>query len=391
MSTRELLMIPGPVEYLPEVLQAVGERSGSHVGREFIARFGCALKGLREIFRGRFAQPLVLAGSGTLAMELAAANLVEPDDEVLVVNTGYFSDRMGLLLERHGARVTHLRPATLGEVPPLGEIDAALAMRGRYKLVTVTQVDTSTGVLAPVEAIARRARAHGALILVDAVCAAAGEELRQDDWGLDAVVTASQKALGVPPGLAIASIGPRALEVHRARRSPVRAFYCDWSHWLAVHQAYERGELAYFATPPLNLINALQTSVGQILAEGMEKRATRHRRMAQALRAAWRALQLEAVPRREAQMAHTMSALYYPAGLDSSLLTRISEEGVVVAGGLHPALKARYFRVGHMGAVGAQEILATAGAVGTALAKMGARVDPSAAVAAAEEALERSE
>jgi alanine-glyoxylate transaminase/serine-glyoxylate transaminase/serine-pyruvate transaminase len=280
--------------------------------------------------------------------------------------------------------------APVGAAPSLGEI--ARAFDGRhFKLVAVTHVDTSTGVLAPVEPIARMACERGTLSLVDAVCSAAGEELRQEDWGVDVAVTASQKAMGVPPGLAIASVGARALAAYRARRHPVRTFTCDWGQWLPVFQAYERGEAAYFATPPVNLVNALERSLASILEEGVEPRVARHDRMALALRAGWRSLQLELVPRTDDVTAHTMSALYYPAGADASLLARIRDEGVIVAGGLHPEIKPRYFRVGHMGSVSANDVLATVGAVGRALRRMGARVDVGAAVGAAEQAIVESE
>ncbi len=385
VSSRELLMIPGPVELEPEVMAALGGKTGSHVGPRFIATFGRVLKGLRQLFLAPTAQPFVLAGSGTLAMELAVANLVEPGDDALVVNTGYFGDRMALLLERHGAAVHQVR-APVGAVPTIGEIARALDAR-HYKLVAVTHVDTSTGVLAPVEPVARMACERGSLSLVDAVCSAAGEELRQEDWGIDVAITASQKALGVPPGLAIASVGARALAAYRARRHPVRAFSCDWGQWLPILQAYERGDAAYFATPPVNLVNALERSLALILEEGVEPRIARHQRLALALRAGWRALQLELVPRTEELTSHTMSALYLPAGADASLLSRVRDEGVVVAGGLHPEIKPRYFRVGHMGAVSANDVLATLGAIGRALKGLGARVDVGAAVGAAEQEL----
>src|SRR3712207_5185311 len=158
-------MIPGPVEFDPEVLRALGTKTASHVAPEFISVFGRALKKVREVCLAPSAQPFVVAGSGTLAMELAAANLVEPGERALVVNTGYFSDRMAKILERHGAEVTHVR-APPGEVPSAGEVETHLA-RGGFKLMTVTHVDTSTGVLAPAEALVKAARKHGVLAVVD--------------------------------------------------------------------------------------------------------------------------------------------------------------------------------------------------------------------------------
>jgi alanine-glyoxylate transaminase/serine-glyoxylate transaminase/serine-pyruvate transaminase len=385
VSERDLLMIPGPVEFDPEVLRALGSHTLSHVDPDFIATFGRALKRLREVCLAPSAQPFVVSGSGTLAMELAVANLVEPGDAALVVNTGYFSDRMARLLERHGAEVTHVRPP-VGEAPDVGEVERQLA-RGGFKLLTVTHVDTSTGVLAPAEALVRAAARHGVLSVVDGVCATAGEEFRQDAWGADVYLTASQKAVGVPPGLALLTVSPRALGAWRARRTPVRSVYADFAEWLPIMEAYEGGKPSYFATPPVNLVAALDVSLGQILREGMEARFARHRRMARAFRAAWRALGLKLLPTTEAATAHTLSAVYYPEGVDAALVGRVRGEGVVLAGGLHPELKARYFRVGHMNLVGPGEVLATVGAVERALAAAGHRAQPGAAVAAAQAAL----
>jgi len=388
VSERDLLMIPGPVEFDPEVMRALGVKTASHVAPEFITVFGRALKRLREVCLAPSAQPFVVSGSGTLAMELAVANLVEPGERALVVNTGYFSDRMALLLTRYGAEVTQVRCAP-GEAPDVAAVESALA-DGRFKVMTVTHVDTSTGVLAPVEPLVRAAGRHGVLSVVDGVCATAGETFHQDAWGADVYLTASQKAIGVPPGLALLTVSPRAMAAWRARKTPVRSLYADFGEWLPIMEAYEAGRPSYFATPAVNLVCALDVSLGQILREGMEARFTRHRRMAQAFRAAWRALGLKTLPVSESVTAHTLSALYYPAGVDAGVIARVREQGVVLAGGLHPELKTRYFRVGHMNVVGPGDVLASVGAVERALAAAGHRSEPGVAVAAAQAELLRA-
>ncbi|MEA3340689.1 MAG: aminotransferase class V-fold PLP-dependent enzyme, partial [Chloroflexota bacterium] len=181
MKDRKLLMIPGPIEFTPEVMQAMGMPTTSHVAPNFIEGFGQALERLREVFLCPGGQPFVVAGSGSLAMDMAAANLVEPGDSALVVNTGYFSDRFGAILERYGATVTHARAPAVGDAPALEEVAAALK-GGAYKLMTITHVDTSTAVCADVKGLAALGRRHGALVVVDGVCSVAGEELRQEEW-----------------------------------------------------------------------------------------------------------------------------------------------------------------------------------------------------------------
>lgn len=365
MSERNLLMIPGPIEFEPAVLRALGEKTRSHLDPVFMKAFGRALKRLREVFAAPSAQPFVVAGSGTLAMEMAVANLVEPGDRALVVNSGYFSDRLGAMLERHGATVTHLR-AEPGAIASLEEVERALA-GGGFKVLTITHVDTSTAVLAPVRELAALGRKHGALVVVDGVCSVGGEALEQDAWGVDVTFTASQKALGAPPGLAVLLAGPRAMAAWKARKRPVASMYLDFTEWLPIHEAYEAEKPAYYATPPVNSILALDVSLGQLLEEGLPARVQRHTRIAEHVWTAWQRLGLEQLPKTAALRAHTLSAVYYPPGVDAALVKAIAQEGVVVAGGLHPALKTKYFRVGHMGAVSMNDVTATLGAIERAL------------------------
>ncbi len=287
---RKLLMIPGPIEFEPDVLNAMGWKTESHVAPTFIERFGRVLRGTREVFRAPSGQPFIVAGSGTLAMEMAAANLVEPGDRVLLVNTGYFGDRYARMLERYGADLVQLG-APVGGAPTLDEVDAALE-EGAFKLLVATHVDTSTGVRTDVQGLAQLANKHGVLSIFDGVCATAGERFEQEEWGADVYLTASQKAIGVPPGLALLVASPRALERWEARQQPVASLYLDWGEWLPIMRAYEAERPAYFGTPPINLIYALDVSLGHILGAGMEAVWARHERIGGAFRAAWDAMGL---------------------------------------------------------------------------------------------------
>jgi len=385
MSERDLLMIPGPIQFDPAVLRALSAPTLSHTSPEFIEIFGAALTDVRKVFLSDDGQPFVIGATGTFALELAIANLVEPGDSVLVVNTGVFSSRFAKIAGLQGAEVTELT-APVGDAPTLEAVEAALKQK-QYKAVTITQVDTSTGVLADVKGIAALARKYGALSIVDGVCATAGEEFRQSVWGVDACVTASQKAIGVPPGLALAVFSKQAIAAFEARKSPVRSYYADFGEWLPIMRAYEDRKPAYFGTPPVNMIYGLRESLRQILAEGMEARFARQVKTAAAFRAAWRALGLKVVPARESITAHTLSAVLFPAGVDASLVVKVKAEGVILAGGLHPANRAAYFRVGHMGTCNAGDILTTIGAVERALLAAGYKFDVGAGLAAAQRPL----
>lgn len=386
MKNRKLLMIPGPIEFTPEVLRAMGMATASHIAPNFIDVFGQALERLRQVFLCPNGQPFVVAGSGTLAMDIAAANLLEPGDKALVVNTGYFSDRFAAILERYGAAVTQVQAPAIGDVPPLEEVEAALK-GGGYKLMAVTHVDTSTGVGADVKSLAALGKKYEALVVVDGVCSVAGEEMRQEEWGIDLALTASQKAIGVPPGLAIVVAGPKAIDAFRERKTPVGNYYADWNEWLPIMEAYEARRPSYFGTPAVNLVWALNVSLGQILDEGMDACYARHRQLSQAFKAAVIALGLKQVPVGPDRTAVTLTVPYYPQGVDGTLLKYVNEAGVILAGGLHPAIKPQYFRIGHMGAVTASDILATVGAIEKGLAQVGYKFEAGTGVAAAQAVL----
>jgi alanine-glyoxylate transaminase/serine-glyoxylate transaminase/serine-pyruvate transaminase len=378
-----LLMIPGPIEFDPAVMAAMGAPTTSHLAPNFIETFGQALEKMRQVFLSPDGQPLVLAGSGTLAMDTAGANLVEPGDRVLVINTGYFSDRFGTLLERYGASVTHLR-APVGNRPSIEEVENTMH-GGHYKLVIATHVDTSTGVITDIKSIGFLARKYGLLLVVDGVCSVAGEELRMKEWGIDVALTASQKAIGVPPGLALLMIGPRALQSFKGRKIPVANYYADWSNWLPVMQAYEERKPSYFGTPAVNLVYALYISLGQILDEGLENRIARHTVLSRACKAAIAALGLSQVPVSKECAANTMTAPRFPPGVSATeFLPRVMKAGAILAGGLHPSIRTEYFRIGHMGATTFGDLLATVGAIEIALNECGYSFTPGVGVQAAQ-------
>ena len=316
MKNRNLLMIPGPVEFDSEVLTALGAPTQSHVGLEFIDTFAQALEQMREVFLCPDGQPFILAGSGTLAMDSAGANLVEPGDKALVINTGYFSERFGQILERYGASVTYAT-ATIRRTPEFGAGRKHFKNWG-FKLLVVTHVDTSTGVINDIHSLTEIAKPYGPLVIVDGVCSVAGEELRMTDWNIDLALTASQKAIGVPPGLALLIARPRAMAAFHSRKTPVMSYYSDWANWLPIMESYAAHKPAYFATPAVNLVVALKVSLRQILNEGLQVRFQRHTAISKACKAGINALRLDQVPLQPEYRANTMTAPRYPVGIVGS-------------------------------------------------------------------------
>lgn len=384
-QTAPLLMIPGPVEVSPAVLAAAAVRPPAHTSPQVLEAFGRSLELMREVWRaGEASAPFILSGSGTLAMEFAAANLLEPGERALVVTTGYFSERMAEILRRYGATVFTVG-APVGVVPALDEVREMLDREGPFKALFVTHVDTSTGVCVDPEPFCRLARKAGVLSVFDGVCAAAGERFEMDTWGADVYFSASQKAIGLPPGLGLLVASERALSVRAVRQASPPPLFLDWESWLPIHQAYAERRPSYFATPATPLILALAVGLDEILAHGMEARWAAHKRAAAAMRAAWQTLGLREVPQGGAA-ANTSSVLYFPDGIDVGLIPRIAARGVIVAGSRHPAIRNTTFRIGHMGYTVTRPdyLRRTVEAVAGALQDSGLAVDAGAAVAAFE-------
>jgi alanine-glyoxylate transaminase/serine-glyoxylate transaminase/serine-pyruvate transaminase len=387
MKARKLLMIPGPIEFEPEVMQAMSIPTPSHVDPNFIEVFGNSLDLMKEVWQCPSGQPFIIAGTGTLAMDIAGSNLVENGDDALVISTGYFGERYADLLERYGANVDILN-ASLGDIVSMKDIEAQLQKKN-YKLMTFTHVDTSTAVLNDAQSIGALGQKYNVLTILDGVCSVAGEEIRQEEWGIDVVLTASQKAIGVPPGLALLVVSPKAMKTFRERKTQVGNYYCDWNNWLPIMKAYQDRKPSYFGTPAVNLVMALEISLKLIMKEGLESRFKRHMLTGQAFRSALRTLRLNMIPVNESVCANTLSAPYYPKNvIGGEILNKISNEGVIVAGGLLPEIKSQYFRIGHMGKVSLEDITTTLRAIESALLQHGFSIEKGTCIEKACETLE---
>lgn len=344
-----LTMIPGPTPVHRSVLEALARPTVSHQDPAFVERMSRALDKLRRIvMAGESAQPFVVAGAGTLAMEMALVNLVAPGERLLVVSHGYFGDRWCQIASSFGIDCDALR-ADCGETVPPEELERRLAGQ-TWAAVALTHVDTSTGSAAPLGAYVECLRGRSELLLLDGVSATAGMEERFDEWGLDALLGGAQKAFGAPPGVALLVVSERALQRRRDRQR-VPAYYADLLRWLPVM----REPVRYFSTPAVNELYALDAAFDLVLAEGLETRFARHARLARGVRAGMAALGFEPVTRAEA-LADTLSVLRYPQGIeDGAFRAGMAERGVVVAGSLG-ALAGKAVRIGHMGNIGAGEV-----------------------------------
>ncbi|KAJ7623445.1 pyridoxal phosphate-dependent transferase [Roridomyces roridus] len=350
-APHKLLVIPGPIEVSDEVLYANARPSNSHVAPDFVQVFGDCI---RRFVISTAGQPFLISGSGTLGWDQVAANLIQPGENALVLHTGYFGDSFQDCLETYGAKVDQIK-ADIGGVVSQEAIESALKSK-KYRLLTFTHVDTSTAVLSDAKAIAETVRrvSPDTLVILDGVCSVASEELRMDAWGIDVVLTASQKGLGVPPGLSILVASPKAIKarVFESRTAPVGSYYASWKKWLPIMKAYESGKAAYFATPPVNLVYAYHASLTRITKEApsLEERFKLHRAASKEVKDTAAELGLKQLPLDPAYAATGMTALYFPNGVAATdVLPKLSANGIIAAGGLHAAIKEKYFRIGHMG------------------------------------------
>ncbi|KAG5977131.1 hypothetical protein E4U55_007039 [Claviceps digitariae] len=346
------LMIPGPIEFDDAVLQSMSHYSESHVGAAFVSVFGDTLAMLRKLFQttNPASQPFVINGSGTLGWDMVAVNLVEPGEDVLVLSSGYFGDAFADCFAAYGAKVTTLS-APVGSRPQPDEIEKVLKEK-KYKLISATHVDTSTGVLFDLKSLTDLVKrvSPETLIIADGVCSVACEEIAFDEWGLDGVITAGQKAIGCPTGLSISMFSERAIHAVRNRKTEPATYFASMKRWIPIMQNYEAKKPSYFSTPSPQLIRALNTAVSQILARPLPERFQRHIEVSDKVKKAVADLGLKIVAAKPEDQAHAMTAIYLPDSVNvADVLPKLLSKGIIFAGGLHKDIGSRYVRFGHMG------------------------------------------
>lgn len=371
---KRYLFTPGPTPVPPEVLAAGAEPIVHHRGPDFRDIYARTLERLKEVFRTE-SDVLLFSASGTGAMESAVVNLCEPGDRVAVVSHGSFGERWVAICEQHDLDVVPIR-YEWGEVPDPSEVGSEVSDAG-VDLVFCQQSDTSTGVVADVRAI--KEAVGEATLVVDGISSLGAVPLETDSWGVDVVISGSQKALMCPPGLAMVSVPEQVLA--RAKRS--RSFYFDWR---ANKKAQDKLDAAF--TPAVSLIRSLDVALGLILADGLEAAFERHVRLGRAARAGVKAMGLELFSPDDDSSA-VVTAVRAPEGIDSDELRLLLRDrhGVTVAPG-QGRLKGKIFRIGHIGWFDVFDIASALAAVELSLTEMGADIERGAAVPRAFEAFE---
>jgi aspartate aminotransferase-like enzyme len=379
MATKRYLMTPGPTPVPPEVLAALAEPVIHHRAPEFRPVYQQCLERLGIVARTE-SDVLLYGSSGTGAFESAVANLVTPGERHLVVSAGNFGERWAQMTAAYGADVDHLRYAW-GETPDPEDVRARLRDSGGAKALWIVHSETSTGVVADIEALAAAGKEAGALVVVDAVSSLGALPCETDAWGLDAVVSGSQKALMTPPGLGLVAVSPAAL----AATGSSPRFYFDWER---TRKAQAKLDAPF--TPPVPLVAGLNVALGMLLEEGLEAAFDRHVRLGRAAREGAKSMGLELFSPDEDRSA-VVTALRVPDGIDGKEIVKILRDrfGITIAGG-QGELVGKIVRIGHIGWFDVFDITTTLAALELTLAELGADVERGVAVSRALAAFEHA-
>jgi aspartate aminotransferase-like enzyme len=373
---KQYLLSPGPTPIPNEVALAMSETMIHHRTPQFNKVFEEARQGLKTLF-GTTGDVLILASSGTGAMEAAVANLLSPGDKVLVINGGKFGERWLNISNAFGLDPIEIK-VEWGQAVKVEDVEEQLRLHPDIQSVMIQASETSTTVLHPVKEIAQLT-VNGPLFLVDGVTAVGVLPVPLDEWGIDALVTGSQKALMLPPGLGFIALSDRAWQETKKAKLP--RFYFDLN---LERKNQAKGSGAF--TPAVSLIFGLRASLNMMAREGFDRVYARHARMASATRAAATAMGLKLLAPDSPSPAAT--GIFLPNGLDADkVLDYLRDQmGVILAEG-QDQLKGKAIRIAHVGYMGAFDVITAIAALEMALRKFGAGIPFGRGVAAAQEAL----
>lgn len=369
MLRKPRTLTPGPTQLLPEAAAAQLRAGMHHRSPEFAAVLGRVQQGLKEFFRTE-SPVAILTSSGTGGLEACVAGLVRPGDTVICVNGGKFGKRWADINRAWDANVVELAVEP-GRSARLADVEAALKANPQARALFVQGCESSTGAVHPVRAMAELTRGRETLICVDAITWLGAHEVATDEWGLDLVVCASQKALAMPPGLAFVSASEKA---HRALTGK-RRYYFDLAREL---DAQAQGQMAF--TPATSLVCAAEAALAWVHSVGLDDLVQNARVLAAMTRAAAKALQL---PLFSEFPADSVTALKVP---DASKVQAFLYEhsGATVAGG-QDEWRGKLLRLSHLGYVDYMDTIALIGALEQALTRSGAKHEPGTGLQAAQQ------
>ena len=373
-----LLMIPGPVKVAPRVLRALSRPMISHRSGDFSAIYSDCLGLLKQFFETKN-DIVVMTGSGTVGMDAAVSGLIGRDDKIVTISNGKFGERFTEIGERYGKAI----PVKFEWGTPFDLDRVEAALEEGAKAVAMVHNETSVGLTNPAKEVGKLARKHDAIFIVDGISSIGGNEFLTDEWGIDIAITGSQKALAIPPGLAVVSTSPRAEERLLPKSG---SYYADLKAHL---KSMRKSQPQTPFTPAVSLFFAMQESLHMAAEDGFAARRAKTARQAESVRAAAKALGIELFPRvnEHSHYSNTVTAMKMPAGVTADQLRGgMKKQGVIVSGG-QDAIKGKIFRIGTMGVCSTGDILRTIQTLELILAKQGKIASCGAGVEAASRVL----
>ena len=365
MKDKTFLMIPGSTPVPESVMLDIAKHPIGHRSSEFSSILEEVYENLKYVFQTKN-DVFMFTSSGTGAMCAALENLINEGDKVLSLVIGNFGNRWAKIAESRGAKVEKIEVAA-GEVidPEILKLALSEDKNKEIKIVTLTHSETSTGAANDIKTLCSIIREHGAISVVDGVTSVCAMPCKPDEWGIDVLISGSQKGFMVPPGLAFLTANERAWKVYEQCKHP--SFYFDWA-------AYKKSVQANSTpfTPAVNLIVGLNTALKMIKQEGIEKVNNRHKRHAMALRKALRAMNLKLLVPQDENASYAITSILPPEGISVPDIRKALkvDYDIVVANGQNQ-LKDKIFRMGTLGFVCDRDLIASVGALEAVLHKLG--------------------
>jgi aspartate aminotransferase-like enzyme len=380
MKGAPYLLLPGPTPVPSRVARAMDRPMVNHRGHEFKAIIEEVIDGVKKIYCTQ-ERVLIYPASGTGGLEAAVVNFISPGDKVLAISIGVFGDRFAEIATRFGAKVEKMDFVWgTGADPQQLKDRIAQDKNGEIKAVLITHNETSTGAFNDIKSLRQAMGEHPALFMVDAVSGLAAIELRMDEWNLDVVISGSQKAFMIPPGLSFMAFNDRALKIQE--KSNNNKYYWDVALGL---QYQEKGQTPF--TPPISLYYGLQEALKMMLEEGLENILARHTNYRDMVRGSLSAMGLQLFTE-DRYASSAVTSVRAPAKIGANLIRRhmLEEFNIILAGG-QQSLDDVIFRVGHLGYVRELDLVSVLTALELILVKFGHQMELGSGVKKAQEYL----
>jgi len=347
-SKGRLMLGPGPANLSGRVREAMALPMLGHLHPEFVKIMDETKEGLRYLFQSTAPIVCCVSGTGHAGMEAMICNLLEPGEKLLIVEAGIWGQRVKDMAQRHGVEVEVVKVEP-GKAVTVEQLRRPMEVH-RPAMLFVVHVESSTGVLQPLEGLGELCRQHSTLLCVDSVAGAGGTPLLMDAWGVDALYTGSQKVLAAPPGLAPVALGPRAVAKLQQRATKPQSYYMDFLE-LANYWGCDDHPRRYHHTGMINMVYALREALSELSSESLEQCWERHARSVRRLHEGLRSLGLELYVEDEGLRSPTVTAVRVPQGVDWLAVNKqlMARYQVEISGGLGPTA-GQIWRIGLMGA-----------------------------------------